>query len=170
MRHQRGYRHLGRTAKHRRALFRNLSTQLITHERITTTLAKAKEMRPWIEKIIRLAQHPEQGVANRQVNRILFTNVAINKVMKEIAPRFARKNVFAGFTKIESIGRRTPDSAEMALIEIMGNPIQEWEKAQDKRDAKELGGATFWKWELKLLRQEQQHFKDHLDTLQDKID
>ena len=64
----------------------------------------------------------------------------MKKVMKEIAPRFSKKNQFAGFTKLTSIGRRTPDSAEMAQIEIMGNSIQDWEKAQSKRDNKELEG------------------------------
>ena len=100
----------------------------------------------------------------------MFTNTSVKKAVKEIGPRFAKKNVFAGFTKIESIGRRTPDGAEMALIEIIGNPIQEWEKVQDKQAHKKLSGSGFWAWELKLLRQEQQHFKDHLDKLQDKID
>ena len=58
----------------------------------------------------------------------------------------------------------------MAYIEIMGNPIQQWEKNQDELEAEELGRPNFWQWELKLLKQEQQNFRDHLDKLQDKID
>ena len=58
----------------------------------------------------------------------------------------------------------------MAMIEIMGNPIQQWEQQQEAQEAEELGRADFWEWELKLLKQEQQYFKNHLDKLQDQIE
>ena len=58
----------------------------------------------------------------------------------------------------------------MAMIEIMGNPIQQWEQQQEAQEAAELGRSDFWEWELKLLKQEQQYFKNHLDKLQDQLE
>ena len=93
----------------------------------------------------------------------MFSNVALKKLHTEITPRFDDMNLKAGFTRIEKIGRRKPDSAEMAMIELVGNPLQRWEKAQEQDEAQELGRPTFWQWEHKILRQEQQYFKNLLD-------
>ena len=75
----------------------------------------------------------------------------MKKLTREIAPRFTQKGLKAGFTSIESIGRRKVDRAEMEMIEIIGNPIQEWEKIQDAQAAEQLSGGNFWQWELKIL-------------------
>mgnify|MGYP002633697353 CR=1 FL=1 len=108
--------------------------------------------------------------ANRFINSQLFTTQSMKKLMKDIAPRFDEKKQKAGFTRVESIGIRQPDGASMAMIEILGNPIQKWEKQQEDERAANLGSLSFWAWELKVLKQEQQHFKDHLDKMQDKIE
>lgn len=130
-----------------------------------TTLAKAKELRPWIEKLIIKAQGENKREAHRFVNSVLFTPQSIKKLHNEIAPRFKAKGWTHNFTRVQFIGRRNPDSAEMAMIEIIGNPLSEWEKIQDKKAAKALPGKNFWEWELNVIRQEQQHFKQHLDRI-----
>lgn len=74
MRHRKAYTMLSRKPKHKKALMRNLTTQLLKHERITTTVAKAKEVRPWIEKIFRYAKKENRHEANRKVHSVLFEN------------------------------------------------------------------------------------------------
>ena len=75
-----------------------------------------------------------------------------------------------GYTKIEYCGQRKPDGAKMGMIELLGNPLADWELKKDMQDANELGRDTFWQWEQKIIKQEQQYFKDQLDELQEKID
>ena len=143
----------------------------MTHERIVTTVHKAKELRPWIERLVRKAQLGlDYNAGQRHLKQTLFTNASIKKLNREIAPRITEQGLTGGFTRIEKLGRRDPDRAEMAMIEIMGNPIQQWEQQQEAQEAEELGRSDFWEWEHKLLKQEQQYFKDHLDKLQDQIE
>ena len=118
------WRQLGRTPKHRRALFRNLSTALFTHERIITTEAKAKEMKPWIERLIKKAMVDN----HRFVASQLFTSISMKKLFREIVPRFVESGRQGNFTRFKHMGRRKPDSAKMAMIEILGNPIEQWER------------------------------------------
>jgi ribosomal protein L17 len=140
----------------------------MTHERIVTTLHKAKELRPWIERLVRKAQlGVEYHAGQRHLKQTLFTNASMKKLNREIAPRLTEQGLTGGFTRIAKLGRREPDRAEMAMIEIMGNPIQQWEEQQEAQAAEELGRSNFWEWEHRLLKQEQQYFKDHLDKLQD---
>lgn len=91
----------------------------------------------------------------------------MKKLNTEIAPRLKEQGITAGFTRIQPLGQRKPDGAHMAYIEILGNPIAEWEKKEAEQAAAELGRPSFWEWEHKILKQEQQYFKDHLDKLQD---
>ena len=107
--------------------YRNLSTSLLTHERIVTTDAKARELVPWIERLINKARKDKTHEAHRYANRILFTGESCNKLFREIAPRFDDLNWSAGYTRIVNYGQRKPDGARMAMIEILGNPIREWE-------------------------------------------
>lgn len=143
---------------------------MFTHERIVTTLAKAKELRPWIEKLIIKAQGSNKREAHRFVHSVLFTPQSIKKLHNEIAPRFKSKGRTHSFTRIRYIGRRNPDSAQMAMIEILGNPLSEWEKVQDMKAEKALPGKNFWRWELAVIRQEQQHYKEHLDKIDQQIE
>jgi len=81
-------------------------------------------LRPWIEKLINRARHDKSHEAHRYAKSILFTGESINKLFREIAPRFHELDWSAGYTRVEPIGRRTPDSAKMAIIEILNNPIK----------------------------------------------
>ena len=108
--------------------YRNLATALVEHERITTTLAKAKEMRPWIEKLVHKAKIRDRNAAVF-INSTLTTKSAYKKLTTEIAPRF--KDLPAGFTRIEYLGRRKNDKAQVAMIEFIGNPIEEYEKNEE---------------------------------------
>lgn len=141
-------RKLGRTPKHRKAMMINLCTSLIEHERITTTLAKAKEMRPHIERLIHKAKSntPESNIILRAE---LKNKDAINRLYNVIAPRFA--SLPAGFTRIEFTGKRSQDKSETAIIELIGNDQSEFEKNEDAVEKEESGVKTFWEWESGLL-------------------
>ena len=116
MRHRAQGRKLGRTSAHRKAMFRNQLTALFTHERITTTVAKAKELRPMAERIVTLAR--TGTLANRR--RVLETvsdKEVVHRLFDDIAPRFSDRN--GGYTRIVRLGRRRGDNAEMAIIEFI---------------------------------------------------
>lgn len=149
MRHKCQIRKFNRTPKHRKAMFRNLATNLVTHERITTTTQKAKEIRPLIERMIRRAKGNDyQG--NVFLKQTLFTNKAIHHVKTELVPRF--ENYQAGFTRIKYLGLRKGDRASMCYIEFIGNPIEIFEKNEMQAEKERLGIQSFWSWENKLLR------------------
>jgi len=116
MRHRVHGRKLGRTSAHRKAMFRNQLTSLFTHERIITTVAKAKELRPQAERMVTLAR--TGTLANR---RRILTDVhdkdVVRKLFDEIAPRFADRP--GGYTRIMRLGRRRGDNAELAIIEFI---------------------------------------------------
>lgn len=112
-------RKFGRMPNHRLALMRNLATSLMEHQRITTTLEKAKEVRPLIEKLIRKAKK-DDAQAQIFMNKTLFSKNAIKSLRQTIAPRF--KSLPAGFTRIEYIGNRTNDRSKTAMIELINNP------------------------------------------------
>lgn len=119
MRHKMRGRKFGRMPNHRLALMRNLATSLMEHQRITTTLEKAKEVRPLIEKLIHKAKKND-AQAQIFMNKTLFTNSAIRSLQQNIAPRF--KSLAAGFTRIEYIGNRSNDRSRTAMIELIDNP------------------------------------------------
>jgi large subunit ribosomal protein L17 len=109
-------RKLNRTSTHRKALFINLSRALIEHEQIKTTLPKAKDLRPFIEKIITLGK--KDSLANRrQVLSLIKCKELTQKLFSDIAPRFAKRN--GGYTRIMKFGFRTGDKAPMAIIELV---------------------------------------------------
>ena len=116
MRHRIHGRKLGRTSAHRKAMFRNQLTALFTHERITTTIAKAKDLRPIAERMVTLAR--TGTLANR---RRILTMVSDKEVVRhlfdDIAPRFVGRD--GGYTRILRIGSRHGDNAEMAIIEFV---------------------------------------------------
>ena len=116
MRHRVHGRKLGRTSAHRKAMFRNQLTALFTHERITTTIAKAKELRPLAEKMVTLAR--TGTLANRRrVMTMVSDKQVVRHLFDEIAPRFVDRD--GGYTRILRIGPRHGDNAEMAIIEFV---------------------------------------------------
>ncbi len=130
MRHRVHGRKLGRTPPHRRALLRNLCTSLLEHERITTTVQKAKEVRPLAEKMITLGKK-ETLHARRQAARFLLKAAVVQKLFDSIAARYADRP--GGYTRILKLGPRAGDGAELAIIELIS---EESEKKSRSADAK----------------------------------
>src|SRR5258705_4225306 len=115
MKHRVAGRKLGRTSMHRTALLRNLSTELFRHERIRTTLMKAKELRPFAERLITLGKRGDVTSRRRVARHIHSADVA-KKLVDTIATRFAERP--GGYTRIVKLGPRRGDSAEMAILEL----------------------------------------------------
>src|ERR1700760_1158664 len=108
MRHKVGGRKLQRTSAHRAALFRNMSAALIKHEQILTTVAKAKELRPYVEKLVTLAK--KGGLSNRRLaHSRLLDDAQLMKLFDTIAPRYAGRN--GGYTRVIKAGIRASDAA-----------------------------------------------------------
>ena len=125
MRHRVRGRKLGRTTAHRKALFRNQLTALFTHDRIVTTLAKAKELRPLAERMVTLA-----GTGSLPARRKILTMVSDKEVVRrlfdDIAPRFTDRP--GGYTRVMRLGRRRGDGAEVAIIEFVDYELSEHEE------------------------------------------
>jgi large subunit ribosomal protein L17 len=142
MRHRVAHRKLGRVTEHRIALLRNQATALIRHEHIETTVAKAKELRPFVERLITIAK---RGVASGEANGKLLNarrlvgvelqdREALGKLFDTIAPRFAERP--GGYTRILRLGYRRGDSAEVAQLELVGSEFD------PKATPKEAKAAT----------------------------
>ncbi|HET9948463.1 MAG TPA: 50S ribosomal protein L17 [Longimicrobiales bacterium] len=116
MRHRVKGRQLSRTATHKKATLRNLATSLFAHERIETTTAKAKELRPYAERLITLARRGDVH-ARRVAGRQIQDREVLGKLFDEIAPRYAERP--GGYTRILKLGTRKGDAAEMSLIELV---------------------------------------------------
>lgn len=119
MRHRVAHRGLGRTSSHRKALIRNQVTELLRHERIVTTEAKAKTIRPAAEKVITLGKRGTLH-ARRQAGAILTDRGVLKLLFDDIAPRFQTRP--GGYTRIVKLGPRQGDGARMALIELVEGP------------------------------------------------
>jgi ribosomal protein L17 len=116
MRHKLGGRKLQRTSSHRRALLRNMAAALIKHEQITTTTAKARELRPYVEKLITLGKHG--GLSNRRLAHArLLDDTQLTKLFDVLAPRYANRD--GGYTRIIKAGFRASDAAPVAVIELV---------------------------------------------------
>ena len=116
MRHGISQRKLSRKSGHRKALFRNMSAALIKHEQITTTLAKAKELRPYVEKLVTLAKRG--GLSNRRLaHSRLLDETQLKKLFDVLAERYSDRD--GGYTRIIKAGFRDSDSAQMAVIEFV---------------------------------------------------
>jgi large subunit ribosomal protein L17 len=135
MRHQKSGRKFGRNSSHRAAMFRNMVTSLIEHERITTTEAKAKELRRFAERTItkslRVGEIMDKAVeertpaeqaqlvhAMRMAGRMIRSREMIHKLFEELAPKLRGRN--GGFTRVLKLGRRPGDGAPMAVVELVG--------------------------------------------------
>ena len=116
MRHRKAGRHLGRDGAHRKALYRNLVTDLLRYERITTTDAKAREIRPIAEKMITLGRRGDLH-ARRQALSYIYDRYVVEKVFEDIAPRMADRP--GGYLRITRLEPRKGDGAKMAVIETV---------------------------------------------------
>ena len=126
MRHRVAGRKLQRTTAHRNALFRNMAAALIKHEQITTTLAKAKELRPYVEKLVMLAK--KGGLSNRRLAHArLMDDTQLTKLFDTIAPRYEGRS--GGYTRVIKAGIRSSDAAAMAVIEFVDRDVSA--KGQD---------------------------------------
>jgi len=130
MRHNVGYRKLGRTSSHRRALLRNLATDLFRHERLKTTLPKARELRPFAEKLITLARRDDLH-ARRQVLRQISDKTVVKKLFDTLGPRFAARP--GGYTRALKLGPRPGDGADMAIVELVGSEPTFKKQKDDKK-------------------------------------
>jgi len=136
MRHRNSGSKLGRQPAHRRATLRNLVTNVIERERITTTLRRAKETRPLVEQMITLGKRDTLH-ARRQAAAYLMTPAATQKLFRDIAPRFADRS--GGYTRIIHAGFRIGDGADLAILELLGSKLKKKlkkERGQEKTEAK----------------------------------
>ena len=136
MRHGIRHRKLGRTSAHRKAMFRNQLTALFTHERIVTTLAKAKELRPIAERMVTLAGTGTLP-ARRKILAMVSDKDVVRHLFDDIAPRFAERP--GGYTRIMRLGRRRGDGAELAIIEFVDYDLAD----HDDGDTASKGKASF---------------------------
>ncbi len=141
MRHRKDHRKLSRTHEHRKALLRNLATSLIEHERIETTLVKAKEARRLAERMVTFAKRGDVA-ARRHVARFIHGEENVRKLFDKIAPWYAERN--GGYTRIVRVGRRLGDAGEVALLEFVKSAelkeklrAEAAEKAKAAKSAKE---------------------------------
>ena len=136
MRHRKAHRKLGRVSEHRIALLRNQATALLRHEHLTTTVPRAKELRPFVERLITIAKRGvSAGDANGRVltaRRLVMRDVqdreVVSKLFDSIAPRFASRP--GGYTRLLRIGFRRGDSAEVAQVELVGSEFNPRAKAE----------------------------------------
>jgi len=150
MRHNVGHRKLGRITPHRIALLRNLATALFERERIRTTLMKAKELRPYAEKLITQAKRDDDRLhARRLVAREIHDLTVVKKLFDDLGARYATRP--GGYTRILRLGPRRGDGAEMAIVELLGSEYKpekkdekgkktEAEKKPEAKAAKPAGG------------------------------
>jgi large subunit ribosomal protein L17 len=129
MQHNRAGRKLRRTTSHRLAMFSNQLASLMTHERIQTTISKAKELRPLAEKLITAAKNDDVA-ARRRVYRWIPDHLTVKKVFETIAPRFVDRP--GGYTRILKLGARRGDAAEAAILEFVDYKFEAKEKGPRK--------------------------------------
>jgi len=117
MRHRKQRNKLSRDAAHRRSLMRNLSRELIEHERIKTSQAKAKAVKPEVEKLITLAKRGDLHARRSALSELGQDRFIVHKLFEEIAPRYAERG--GGYTRIVKLGPRRSDSTEMVFLELV---------------------------------------------------
>jgi len=131
MRHLKAGRKLGRKPAHRRATLRNLVTNVIERERITTTITRARAAQPLVEHMITLGKRDTLH-ARRQAGAFLLTDGATKKLFGVIAPRFGERN--GGYTRVIHAGFRIGDGAELAILELLGSELKKKEKKEGKKE------------------------------------
>jgi ribosomal protein L17 len=144
MRHRLAHRKLGRTSEHRRALLRNQADALLQHEHIVTTVPKAKELRPFVERLITIAKRGVKAAepkgrtlaARRLVQQDLLKDSTLDKLFSELAPRFMERP--GGYTRILRLGHRRGDGGAIAQIELVGSEYDP-KKAEAQKAQQEAG-------------------------------
>ena len=121
MRHKLGYRKLNKTSEHRKALFKNMLNSLIKYEQITTTLPKAKELKPKIDKVITLGKKNSLA-SKKNLFRQLQSKSSVDKLLKILSQRYEKRN--GGYSRVMKAGYRFGDDAPMAVIELIDRDIQ----------------------------------------------
>jgi large subunit ribosomal protein L17 len=154
MRHRVAHRKLGRVTEHRIAMLRNQATALLRYEHLTTTMPRAKELRPFVERLISIAKRgvaagpatgkeaPHNGrllTARRLVMHDLQDREVVSKLFETIAPRFASRP--GGYTRLLRLGYRRGDSAEVAQIELVGSEFNPRAKAEAEAASKETAAT-----------------------------
>jgi len=132
MKHKFGYRKLNRTTEHRKALFKNMLNSLIKYEQITTTLPKAKELKPKIDHVITLGKK-NNLVAKKNLFTQLQSKDSVDKLVKILSPRYNKRN--GGYSRVIRAGYRYGDDAPLAVIELIDRDIQA-KKVDLKKDTK----------------------------------
>ena len=145
MRHKFGYRKLNRTSEHRKALFKNMLNSLIKYEQITTTLPKAKELRPKVDKVITLGKRN-----NLQSKKDLFSKLqdksSVDKLIKVLSSRYGKRN--GGYSRVIKAGYRYGDDAPMAIIELVDRDVAakkvdvKPKTKEEKKETKEIKPKT----------------------------
>jgi len=130
MRHRKSGVKLNRTTSHRQAMFRNMVTSLLKHDRIKTTDAKAKEVRRWADHIVTLAKRGDLH-ARRIAMSIVREKDVVHKIFEEASERFGAIN--GGYTRIVKIGRRPGDAAAMTLVELVSSDVTKPAKTKKKK-------------------------------------
>ncbi|EJF88961.1 50S ribosomal protein L17 [Bartonella tamiae] len=141
MRHGKSGRKLNRTASHRKAMFANMATSLIEHEQIVTTLPKAKEIRPIVEKLVTLGKRGDLH-ARRQAISAIKDVKQVAKLFDVLAPRYASRN--GGYIRIMKAGYRAGDNAPMAVVEFVDRNVEAKgavDRARVEAEAKEADAA-----------------------------
>ncbi|HEY1223697.1 MAG TPA: 50S ribosomal protein L17 [Brevundimonas sp.] len=135
MRHGAAYRKLGRTVSHRQAMFANMAASLIKHEQITTTLPKAKELRPFVEKLVTLGKKGDLHARRQAISQVRDVT-QVGKLFDTISPRYAERN--GGYIRIMKAGFRHGDNAAMAVIEFVDRDVDA--KGKDSGPVYEIEG------------------------------
>ena len=121
MRHGAAHRKLGRTSSHRTAMFANMAASLIKHEQITTTLPKAKELRPFVEKLVTLAKKGDLHARRQAISQVRDVP-QVGKLFETLGPRYSERN--GGYIRIMKAGFRHGDNAPMAVIEFVDRDVK----------------------------------------------
>jgi large subunit ribosomal protein L17 len=121
MRHGAAHRKLGRTTSHRTVMFANMAASLIEHEQITTTLPKAKELRPFVEKLVTLAKKGDLHARRQAISQVRDVP-QVGKLFETLGPRYSERN--GGYIRIMKAGFRHGDNAPMAVIEFVDRDVE----------------------------------------------
>ena len=138
MRHKLAYRKLNRTSEHRKALFKNMLNSLIKYEQITTTLPKAKELKPQIDKVITLGKKNSLA-SKKNLFAQLQSKSSVDKLVKNLSQRYVKRN--GGYSRVIRAGFRYGDDAPMAIIELIDRDLQA-KKIDIKKKSQEIEKTT----------------------------